>query len=186
MDKVSLGKVIPAYAMPVCLIGSIVAGKANFCTIAWFSIIDDEPPMIGVVMGKKRRTREGMNENGCFSVNIPSQGMVRAVDHCGITSGYDTDKSGVFKTFHGRLKMAPMIEDCPLTMECIVKRTVEFEGTDMVVGEIEGSYVSGELLKKGKIDQSKMQQLLYCTRGPYRSVGKKVANAFSVGKDYHD
>jgi flavin reductase (DIM6/NTAB) family NADH-FMN oxidoreductase RutF len=186
MEKVSLGKVLPAYAMPVCLVGSMVVGKANFCTIAWFSIIDDEPPMIGMVMGKKRRTREGMDENGCFSVNIPSQDMVRAVDHCGITSGFDTDKSDVFKIFHGRLKMAPMIEECPLTMECSIKRTIAFEGTDMIVGEIEGSYISGELLKEGKVDQSKMMQLLYSTHGPYWSIGKKVADAFSVGKGYHD
>lgn len=186
MVKVSLGKVLPAYAMPVCLVGSIVSGKANFCTIAWFSIIDDEPPMVGIVMGKKRQTREGMVENGCFSVNIPSQSMVRAVDHCGITSGFETDKSDVFKTFHGRLKMAPMIEDCPLAMECSVKRTIEFDGTDMIVGEIEGSYVSGELLDDGKIDQLKMNQLLYSTKGPYWSVGKKVADAFSVGKGYRN
>jgi flavin reductase (DIM6/NTAB) family NADH-FMN oxidoreductase RutF len=186
MEKVSLGKVLPAYAMPVCLIGSTVAGKANFCTIAWFSIIDDEPPMIGIVMGKKRRTRDGMEENGCFSVNIPGQGMVKAVDHCGITSGFDIDKSGVFKIFTGRLRTAPMIEECPLTMECSVKRTIEFEGTDMVVGEIEGAYASGDLMVKGKVDQSKMMQLLYSTHGPYWSLGKKVADAFSVGKTYQD
>jgi flavin reductase (DIM6/NTAB) family NADH-FMN oxidoreductase RutF len=98
---------MPPLALPICLVGANVDGKANFCTIAWFTMIDDEPPTIGLVMGKERRTKDGIMENKTFSVNVPGTELAVPVDYCGIRSGYKVDKSEVFRTFYGKLKTAP-------------------------------------------------------------------------------
>ena len=59
-----------------------------------------------------------MEENGVFSINLPSVEMVEATDYCGVVSGHKVDKSGLFKVFYGKLETAPMIEECRLNMEC--------------------------------------------------------------------
>jgi len=183
MAQVKNGRKLPPMALPVCLVGANVKGKANFCTIAWFTVIDDAPPMFGVVMAKKRCTKDGIMENGTFSISIPSNEMAVAVDHCGITSGYEVDKSGVFDVFYGGLETAPLIRGCPVTMECKLVKAVPFEAVDMIVGEVVECYVDEEILEKGKPRLDKFDPLLYgMGGGPYYHLGDKGEKAFSIGK----
>ncbi|HNU35410.1 MAG TPA: flavin reductase, partial [Methanomassiliicoccales archaeon] len=63
MSKIALGRKLPMMGLPVVVVGAKVQGKVNFCTIAWATMIDDEPPKMAVVMGKDRRTKDGILEN---------------------------------------------------------------------------------------------------------------------------
>jgi flavin reductase (DIM6/NTAB) family NADH-FMN oxidoreductase RutF len=186
MPKTAQKKQMPPIALPICLVGANVEGRPNFNTIAWFTMIDDEPPTIGLVMGKQRRTKDGIVENKTFSVNIPRTELAVPVDHCGITSGYKVDKSEVFRTFYGKLKTAPMVDDCPLTMECTLKQIVEFEGTDMVVGEIVEMYTDDGIIRAdGRPDPTALDPLMYLSTGAaYHRLGDRIADAFKVGKAY--
>lgn len=184
MSKVTLGPSAPKMVLPVVVMGANVAGRPNYCTVAWVTVIDDEPPAIGLVLGKGRRTMEGARENGTFSVNVPNRKVVAEVDHCGLVSGRKEDKSAVFTPFYGPLGTAPMAEECPLNIECRLRQVVEFEGTDLVVGDISEVYVDGECMEGGRPDLRKLDPLLYgMLGGPYLALGEKVADAFKVGKD---
>lgn len=186
MTQVNMGKKLPPMALPICLVGANVNGKANFCTIAWFTVIDDDPPMFGVIMAKKRCTKDGIIENKTFSISIPGHEMAVEVDHCGITSGYETDKSQVFDIFYGSLDTAPLIRGCPVTLACRLARTVRFKGVDMVVGEVEECYVDDVIVERGKARLDRLNPLLYgMGGGPYYHLGDKGEKAFSVGKKYH-
>jgi flavin reductase (DIM6/NTAB) family NADH-FMN oxidoreductase RutF len=184
-DKVQLGKRAPPMAMPVCLIGAMVKGRANFCAVAWFTVLDDEPPAIAVVLGKDRATMEGIEDNGTFSVNIPTGSNVSAVDYCGINSGHEVDKSEVFSVSFGTLGTAPLADECPVSAECRLSKVIEFPGTDMVIGEVVQLHVDRGLLEDGKVDVESLRPLLYSfPGGPYLSIGPSVAEAFKVGKTF--
>jgi len=90
---------MPSLTLPVCILGSNYEGKANFCTVAWFTMIDDEPPTIGLLLGKKRRTVDGIRQNRTFSVNLPSTKLAAKTDFVGLYSGYKEDKSEVFRLY---------------------------------------------------------------------------------------
>lgn len=185
MTKTSRGKVMPPIALPICLLGANVEGRPNYCTIAWFTMIDDEPPTIGLVTGKDRRTRDGITENGTFSVNLPSADMAVPVDYVGITSGRKEDKSGVFRSFYGKLGTAPMAEECPLTMECELKKVVEMEGTDLIIGEIIEVYADEQAYHGSEPDAIVLDPLMYLSSAAaYHRLGERVADAFKVGKSY--
>ncbi|HUV24556.1 MAG TPA: flavin reductase family protein [Methanomassiliicoccales archaeon] len=183
MEKVKLGRVLPTMPLPICLVGATNEGKANFNTIAWLTMLSGKPPMMGVVMGGKRYTKDGIRENGTFSVNIPSVEMMKIVDYCGMTSGYRTDKSDLFKVFHGALETAPMIDECPINIECRFVREIPFPGTDMVVGEIAEVYVSEELSCEGVLDLTKLHLPIFLMPdGPYHEVGRVLSQAYKVKK----
>ena len=185
MEKVQIGPRAPPMAMPVCLIGALVRGKANFCTVAWFTILDDEPPMIAVVLGKDRATMDGIEENGAFSVNVPSEFNVAAADYCGMNSGHNVDKSKVFSVSYGTLRNAPLAGECPISAECRLSKVIEFQATDMVIGEVVQVHVDKTLVHDGKVDVEGIMPLLYSfPGGPYLSVGPVVAEAFKVGKTF--
>jgi len=178
-----MGKGMPSLMLPVCILGSSHEGKANFCTVAWFTMIDDEPPTIGLLLGKKRRTMDGIKENRTFSVNLPSTELAAKTDFVGLYSGYKKDKSEVFQISYGELRTAPLIDECPMSVECTLKDVIEFEGTDLVIGEIVEIHADGDCLTQGKPDIVKMDPLLYSTPGgAYFQMGDKVADAFKVGK----
>lgn len=171
--------------LPVVVVGSKVQGRVNFCTVAWTTIIDDDPPMMAVVRGKRRRTKDGIIENGTFSINLPDENQAAAIDHCGLRSGYDTDKSSVFGVFFGKTLTAPMARECPVNIELTLADMIEFQGTDMVVGEVEEVYVDEDRLTSGLPDVNKLQLLMYLSSGAqYFVKGRTVAEAFKVGKGF--
>lgn len=185
MEKVEIGKHAPPIAMPVCLVGANIKGRANFCAVAWITILDDDPPMVAVVLGKDRATKDGIEESGTFSINIPSEFNVAAVDYCGLNSGRNVDKSKVFGVSYGTLKTAPMADECPVSAECKLAQIIEFPGTDLVIGEVVQVHVDRSIVSDGKVDVESMRPLLYSfPGGPYLSIGPAVAEAFKVGKTF--
>lgn len=185
MEKINLGSTIPAYPMPVSLVGAHVEGRPNFLTVAWFTMASFKPPRIAIALGKGHYTNPGIKENKTFSVCLPSLDMVEATDYCGIVSGKKADKSSVFDLFYGELKTAPMIKDCPLSMECKLVNTVESGLNEIFIGEIIGTYTEERFLSDGKLDFSKMKPLILSQPDTsYWRLGEPVAKAWSIGKDY--
>lgn len=185
MSKKTLGRTLPMMGLPVVVVGAKVQGKVNFCTIAWATMIDDEPPKMAMVMGKDRRTKDGILENRTFSINLPDVNTAAAADHCGLVSGHQEDKSNVFDVFFGKTLTAPMARECPVNVELTLDQVIELEGTDIVIGEVEEVYIDEGRMTAGRPDMDKLQLLMYLSSGAlYFTKGKTVAEAFKVGKDF--
>ena len=175
----------PPLAMPVCLVGANVSEKPNFEAIAWFSLMDYQPNLIGLSSEKSHHTNKGVRENKTFSVNVPSAGMAEVTDFCGLNSGSKVDKSGVFEVFYGELGTAPMISECPFNLECRLKQTVELLHAEFFIGEIVGVYIDDQYLTGGRPDLRKIDPLLFeGSVGDYWRLGEHVARAFEIGKKY--
>ena len=87
MEKVKLGPQTLLYPMPAVLVGSKVAEKPNFMTLAWLTRVNMKPTMWGITMNKKHYTAVGIKQNNSFSINIPKAEMIEKTDFCGIISG---------------------------------------------------------------------------------------------------
>jgi flavin reductase (DIM6/NTAB) family NADH-FMN oxidoreductase RutF len=181
--KIDLGPKNFLYPLPTTLIGATVNGKPNFITIAHVGIMDMGSVSLG--MGKNHYTNAGIKENCTFSVNLPSVKMVQKTDYCGLVSGRTQDKSTLFKTFYGRLKTAPMIEECPVNMECELIKTVDFPSHEVFIGKIVNTFCDEGVLSEGSVDIGKLQPVLFAMNDrSYWSLGKKIAKAWSVGKEF--
>lgn len=171
--------------MPVVLVGTEIEGRANFMTVGWASRANANPPMISVGINKKHKTPEGILNNKTFSINIPNAGMAVPTDYCGLVSGSKADKSGVFDTFYGELKGAPMISECPVTMECELVETVELPTNYLFIGEIKGVYADEDCTEKNRPDMKKADAMvLTMTDNRYWRLGEFVDKAWGCGKDY--
>jgi flavin reductase (DIM6/NTAB) family NADH-FMN oxidoreductase RutF len=185
MGKINLGSTIPAYPLPVSLVGAHVEGKPNFLAVAWFTMVSYKPPRVAIALGKGHYTNPGIKENKTFSVCLPGEDMVEVTDYCGIVSGKKTDKSGIFDLFYGELKTAPMIKDCPLSMECKLVEIVDSSLNEIFIGDIVGTYTEERFLTDGKLDFRKMKPLILSQPDTsYWSLGEPVAKAWNIGKRY--
>jgi flavin reductase (DIM6/NTAB) family NADH-FMN oxidoreductase RutF len=183
MAKIEVSAERLFYPMPCSLVGANVGGKANFLTVAWFTMVNPKPACVMVTLNKDHYTNAGITENGTFSINIPSAGLVEKVDYCGIVSGRKIDKSAIFGTFYGNLKTAPMIKECPFNVECRLIQTVELPMEQLFIGEIVAAYSEEQYLTDGLPDMAKMNPLLLIQpRKMYAAVGADVAPAWEIGK----
>ena len=151
--KKKLGALNGLYPVPTTLVGATVNGKPNFITIAHVGIMTYQPPIcISLSMAKVHYTNAGIRKNETFSVNLPSEALVRETDYCGLVSGKNTDKEALFNVFYGQLETAPMIESCLLNMECRLYQTVDFITHDIFIGEVVETYADETILTGGAID----------------------------------
>jgi flavin reductase (DIM6/NTAB) family NADH-FMN oxidoreductase RutF len=169
--------------MPVVLVGTQVNGKANFMTVGWCTRANANPPMIVCGIGNHHYTPKGIGESNTFSVNIPSSDMVEKTDYCGLVSGDKADKSQVFDVFYGTLKTAPMIRECPVTLECRLVKTVPLPTNTLFIGEIVGVYADEKALSSDKPDFRAIDPLfLTMPDNRYWTLGNHAGDAWSAGR----
>ena len=187
MSKTQIEATTLVYPMPTVLVGADVDSKPNFLAIAWCGIAGSQPPMVSVAVQPSRFTLKGIKEHMAFSVNVPSVDQVKEADYCGIRSGAKVDKVAVcnFDVFYGQVEGAPLIEQCPVNLECRVAHMLELGSHWLIVGRIEATHVSEECLTDGRPDVAKVRPFIFIPGSPpeYRAFGKVIARAFSVGRE---
>ncbi len=185
MEKVKIGPQPLVFPMPAFLVGANVEGKPNFMTVAWGGIACGEPPMISVGIRHPRYTLIGMKENMTFSVNVASSDQVKEVDFCGIRTGAKVDKARVckFKVFYGKLETAPMIEQCPVNLECKIEHMLDLGSHVLVIGKIEETYVSSKCFTGDHPDVKKIRPIGWTTlpANVYQELGETAGKAFKIG-----
>ena len=154
-------------------------------TLAWFSRVDYKPSRIAIAIGKNHYTTRGVEEHGTFSLNLPARDLAVPVDYIGIHSGEKVDKAAVFDVFYGELGTAPMVEQCPLCVECRVIEKVDLDVDRIYVGEEVAVYADEGALTEGQVDLSKVKPyVLAMPVNDYYAVGETFAKAWRVGRDY--
>jgi flavin reductase (DIM6/NTAB) family NADH-FMN oxidoreductase RutF len=186
MTKKTFGPQPWLFPNPTILVGTVCNGKIDFAPFAWCGIVGGEPPMIAVGVRHQRHTLKGIYENRAFSVNVPSVSQLKETDYCGMATGADTDKAKIcgFKVFYGTLKAAPLIEQCPVNLECELVHALNLGAHELVVGRIIETHVNEDCLTDGQPDIMKIQPFVY-SRGPqarYNALGEVIGQAFVAGK----
>ncbi len=173
MKKVVEGNILNP--LPVALVGTLINGRPNYAVIGYMSPFDFGKHVF-FSLYKKRYTRIGIQENKTFSVNIPSEEMIKEVVICGSKSGRDVDKSQLFHNFYGDLETAPMIRECPLNMECSVTEILDYDPNEGIIGKVVKSYVDPEFAIDGNVDMQSVKLMAWTTGGDfaYYRLGEKI------------
>ncbi|NQT59466.1 MAG: flavin reductase family protein [Bacteroidetes bacterium] len=183
MDKVRLPDQKEfGFLMPVVLVGAEVSGRPAYLTAAWVTRVESSPPQIAIVLSP-HHTNLGIEKYSEFSINVPGKDMVEKTDYCGMVSGNRVDKSLIFETFKGELQHAPMIKECPITMECRVVQKVPIGRHTLYVGEVVGVYKDKDQRKSVKSGESTTNAIVFSSLdAAYFTVGKFLGKAWDCGK----
>jgi flavin reductase (DIM6/NTAB) family NADH-FMN oxidoreductase RutF len=125
--------------LPIVLIGSMVHNRPNYMVVGYISPFDFGKYIL-LSLYKKRYTRIGINEKETFSVNIPSESLLKETNICGNKSGREIDKGELFDVFFGELKTAPMIQQCPINIECELADVLDYGDNEGIIGRVVKSY----------------------------------------------
>jgi flavin reductase (DIM6/NTAB) family NADH-FMN oxidoreductase RutF len=185
--KIPFGKTPYVYPIPIALLGANVQGKPNYETVGDFGLMGINPALVCVSSHHDHYTNVGLLENGTFSLNFPTTAMLTITDYCGVVSGHNVDKSVIFESFYGELKTAPMIRECPVSLECRVLQKVSIQHRQMFIAEVHCAYVEETCLteKDGQqqiVDLTRLDPILYALDNRYYSIGQPIGIGYSEAK----
>ena len=161
-------------------------GITNIITIAWTGTICTNPAMLYISVRPERYSYDIIKKSGEFVVNLTTEALARATDYCGVRSGRDVDKWKEMKLTRGKaneLQFAPIIEECPVNIECKVTEIRELGSHHMFMAEVVSVQVSDEYMNEtGKFCLNETGLMAY-SHGEYLSLGKQIGTfGYSVKK----
>jgi len=161
------------------------AGKANIITLAWAGTVNSDPPMLSISVRKERYSYDLIKAKGQFAMNLTTRKLAFATDLCGVKSGRNTDKFEAAKLTADKASVidVPIIKESPVSLECVVKNTLELGSHDMFIAEIVAVDVEEGLLDEtGKLMLEKADLICY-SHGKYWTLGKELGFfGYSVAK----
>ncbi|MFD2168461.1 flavin reductase family protein [Tumebacillus lipolyticus] len=134
------------YGFPVILVSFYNrAGIPNLATLSSSFSLGN---MICLGFGRGGHAIGAIREVGQFVVNVPDRNLMEAIEICGYSSGAEHDKfalSGLTPVDAVQVK-APLVAECPISLECEVSHLDEEGGYVIVVGSIVQRHIATTLL----------------------------------------
>lgn len=175
------------YPLPAVMVSAgDKAGNTNIITIAWTGTICTNPAMLYISVRPERYSYDMIRESGEFVVNLTTEALAKVTDYCGVRSGRDVDKwkeTGLTPGKANELSYAPIIEECPVNIECKVTEVKELGSHHMFMAEVVSVQVDDKYLDEtGKFCLNETGLLAY-SHGEYLGLGEQIGTfGYSVKK----
>lgn len=171
--------------VPAALVTCGTPEKPNVLTIGWTGIVCTRPPMTYISVRPERFSHDIIMDSGEFVINLTTSAMVKEVDFCGVKSGRNTDKFAKcgFHPIPAHEVEVPLIEECPVSLECRVTESKLLGSHTMFLAEIVGVDADERFIdSKGKLNLQQCGLAAYA-HGEYFALGRKLGDfGFSVRK----
>jgi len=137
-------------------------GENNALAVAYCCNCSYDPPMVMVGIVPSRYSYKLIKESGCFVVNLVSKDNKELFDYLGSHSGRDEDKlTAIGAKLEEAVKInAPILEDCPVNIECKIVDSMVTGSHHMFVGKVEHVHAHSNLVKdNGDLDLNVIEYL---------------------------
>ena len=161
--------------------------KSNIITVGWTGIINTHPPRVSIAVRPTRHSYQIIKDSGEFIIHLTPASLIRECDYCGIYTGAKVDKfakTGLHKA-SASVVACPIIEECPLALECRVIDILPQGTHDLFLAEVVAVNVEESLLDdKGKLCLDRAHLAAFA-HGEYYALGKRLGVfGFSAAKKH--
>jgi len=169
----------PLLPTPVVLLSVAGEGKKpNMITLAWVGVVCSQPPMISAAIRPSRHSHKLVDVAREFVVNIPRAAQVAQVDAAGVISGRDHDKFKElgFTAAPASKVGAPLIAECPVNIECVVRHQLLLGVHDLYIAEVVAvQYDEDVVNSRGRLRVAALDAVAYA-EGEYWSLGERLGS----------
>ncbi len=151
-------------------------GRGNFLTIAWAGTVCSSPPMVGVAVRPSRYSHRLLTAARDFVVNVPVAAQLEAVDVAGVWSGREHDKfTELGLTAQRASKVAaPLIAECPVNLECVVRHQLGLGSHDLFIGEVVAVHYDEDVVdSRGRLRPRALRPITL-VEGEYWALGERI------------
>ncbi|MEI6696073.1 MAG: flavin reductase family protein [Bacteroidota bacterium] len=188
MGKINWKPGTMLYPLPAIMVScGAKEEEFNIITIAWTGTICSNPPMCYISIQPRRHSYEIIKKNMEFVINLTNRELAYATDWCGVKSGKDVNKFKEMKLTPAKAQLvkAPLIEESPVNIECVVKEIKSLGSHDMFIAEVVAVNVDPKYLHPitQAFDMEKAGLICY-SHGKYFNIGEFLGGfGFSVMKE---
>lgn len=132
-------------------------GRNNALAVVYACNCSFDPPMVMVGIVPSRFSYGIIKETGVFVANLVPESLREAWQYLGSRSGRDGDKLAALglRLGEGVKVRAPVLLDCPVSIECTVTDSIRTGSHEMFIGKVEYVHADAHLVDgDGKIDWS--------------------------------
>ncbi len=158
------------YPRLTIIVSSGTIKNPNALTIAWSSPLSVDPPLIGVLITKKRFSYNIIAETKEFVINIPNIKQVNESYFIGQVSGRDEPqkirKAGFSLEPSNKVK-APRIKECQINLECKLVEIIQLSGFDekgdhdLMVGQVVDILINPDIKDDWAYDLTRFQAIYW-------------------------
>ena len=162
--------------VPAVLVTCADGETGDIVTVGWTGIVNTHPPMTYISLRPERYSYDIIRRTGEFVINLPPSTLVRELDWCGMKSGRDVDKMVAcnLTPTPANCVSAPLLAECPLSLECKVNREIPLGSHTMFLADIVSVDADEALINtEGRLCMEKAGLLAYA-HGAYYTLGKKI------------
>lgn len=175
------------YPLPVVLVSvADKNGEKNVFTVAWAGTVCSDPPMVSISVRPERHSYHMIKETGEFVINLTTEELCYATDYCGVVSGREVDKFSKMNLtpIAGDVVKAPMIEESPVNIECVVKEVKELGTHDMFIAQVVAVHADEKYMDEKQKFHFDMAKPIVYSHGSYVSLDKTIGTfGYSVKKN---
>lgn len=123
-------------------------GKNNALVVGFTANVSLDPVMVMIGIVPSRYSHHMIKESGCFVINLPKKDFGKEYGHLGSVSGRDEDKFAALdlKWENATYVNAPILTDCPVSIECSVVDSIMPGTHELFIGKVEAVHVDEEYL----------------------------------------
>jgi flavin reductase (DIM6/NTAB) family NADH-FMN oxidoreductase RutF len=174
------------YPIPAVMIScGTMEDRPNIITVAWAGTVCSSPAMVSISVRKERYSYDIIKNSKEFVINLVTKELVKKADYCGVKSGREVDKFKEMKLTptKGNIISAPLIGECPVNIECIVKDILPLGTHDMFLAEVVSVAVDKKYMdEKGRFHLNQSGLIVY-SHGEYYGLGELLGKfGYSVAK----
>ena len=160
--------------------------KINYTEVGDVAVMGIGTPLVAISLHTNHFTTKAILECGLFSINMPTADMMQNADYCGIYSGSDSDKSSLYTNSRGK-HGTPIIDECPVSIECKVHETVKVENRLIIIADVLETFIDEKYTENvdGKIKpvgMEKLNPLIYSLDNNYYTIGHKIGEGYKEGR----
>ena len=188
MKKVDLGVKPYLFPMPMHMISTYNEDDTvDVMAMAWGGISDNDK--VALNLSENHKTCKNLKERMAFTISVADVPHLKESDLFGTASGNTMkdkfERTGMQATKSAKVD-APVIDEYPITWECIVDRIDTEDGEFRVVGKIMGVLANEDVLdESGKVDPSRLNAFVFDQfQNGYYKIGEKVGTAWNSGMEY--
>ena len=182
MSKIMWKPGTMVYPLPAIMVSCGNMEKSNIITVAWCGITNTVPPKTYVSIRPSRHSYQIIKDRKEFVINLVPAALAKKADFCGIYTGKKVDKfqKCEFTKENSSMVSAPMIKECPISIECKVTDIIPLGSHDMFLADILAVNVDKALLEGDKLCINRAHLCAFA-HGEYYKLGERIGKfGFSV------
>ena len=149
MQKETNKKMLSLQPVPNTIVSVRDKNGCNNALVVGFAAnvsLDPAMAMVGIV--PTRFSHHMVKENPCFVINLPGKDFKKEFDYLGSHSGEKEDKFAALNLSweDGKYVNAPVLTDCPVSIECSVIDSIMPGTHELFIGKIDTVHVDERYL----------------------------------------